>query len=321
MEFKKKYKLVVYSSSLKGIWDQIVKKSKNGNFLFYRDYMDYHKDRFDEQSLVIYENEKAQAVFPCNRSDDTIISHSGLTYAGLIYDRDMHSIDVLNIFKLLLDYYSKLGAKKILYKAIPSVFNNYPAEEDLYALFRFGAYLYRRDLSSVIKLDDRILFSDSRKCTIRKAIKLNVEVMEWEGIKEFHNLLSEVLSKFGASPVHSSDELSILMDRFPGNIRLFGAFLDKRLLAGTVVYDFGHIVHTQYMASSNEGRKNGALDFLLSYLIEDIFKKKSYFSFGVSTEDEGNYLNKGLIFQKEGFGGRGISHDFYKIDLENYHVC
>ena len=39
------------------------------------------------------------------------------------------------------------------------------------------------------------------------------------------------------------------------------------------------------------------------------------FDFGVSTEQRGSYLNEGLIFQKEGFGGRAICYDTYAIDL------
>jgi len=209
-----------------------------------------------------------------------------------------------------------MGASRLLYKAVPHIFHTYPAEEDLYALTRVGAELCRRDLSAAVRLDDRIVFSDSRKCTIRKSAKQGVEIREGTFFDEYHKLLAQVVAKFGSGPVHSLQELQLLKARFPDKIRLFGAFNGELLLAGTVIYDFGHVVHTQYLASSDEGREIGALDFVLAHLIENTFADRRYFSFGISTEQEGRYLNEGLIFQKEGFGARGAVHDFYEWNLQ-----
>jgi hypothetical protein len=197
------------------------------------------------------------------------------------------------------------------------VFHNYPAQEDLYALFRMDAHLYRRDLSSVVQLDDRSGFSDSRKNTIRKAEKHGVSVLEGNFLAEFHSLLTRVVAKFNARPTHSLSELELLKSRFPERIRLFGAFARDRLIAGVLIYDFGHIVHTQYLASSPEGRDHGALDMVLAKLINEVFAARRYFGFGASTTEEGRRLNEGLIFQKEGFGARGVVHDFYEWSLAN----
>lgn len=312
---KNEINVMKYAVSDCGIWDDVVKKSKNGNFIHLRDYLDYHSHRFNEQSVIVFKQKKPVAVFPCNQLDDQIVSHGGLTYGGLIYGNDLHAVNVLEIFRQLSDYYRLRGIKKILYKSIPHHFHKYPAEEDLYAIFRLGARLSRRDLASVIQLDDRIKFSDSRKCTIRQSTKLGVEIREGDFIVDYHNLLSRVVAKFGSEPVHSASELQLLKSRFPDSIRLFGAFIGEQLLAGTIIYDFDHVVQTQYMATSDEGKKVGALDFVLAHLIENTFSNRRYFSFGISTEQKGQYLNEGLIFQKEGFGAKGIMHDFYDWKL------
>ncbi len=48
-------------------WDDFVKVSKNGTFLFLRAYMDYHSDRFQDHSLMFYnEKNKLIAVLPAN---------------------------------------------------------------------------------------------------------------------------------------------------------------------------------------------------------------------------------------------------------------
>jgi hypothetical protein len=312
----KDFELQRYAPESRTIWDEVVRKSKNGNFLHLRDYLDYHAHRFDERSIIVLKQGKPVAVFPCNRVGDQVVSHGGLTYGGLIYGNNLHAVAVLEIFDRIAEYYRKENVKRILYKAIPHIFHKYPAEEDLYALHRLGARVYRRDISSAIQLSNRIRFSDSRKCTIRKSSKSGVELREGGFFSEYHNLLSEVVAKFGSEPVHTKEELVLLKGRFPHNIRLFGAFSGEQLLAGAIVYDFGEVAHTQYLASSDEGREIGALDYVLANLIERTFSSYRYLSFGVSTEQEGKLLNEGLIFQKEGFGARGIVHDFYEWNLE-----
>jgi hypothetical protein len=304
-----------YSPELQSDWNAFIRASKTPNFLFDRNYLDYHSDRFIDCSLVIYKEGKVVAVFPCNKNDDLIISHGGLTYGGLITSIELHSPDVLNVMHVICDYFREAGAQKIIYKAAPSIFNNYPAEEVLYALTQVGATLWRRDLSSVVDLSGRPKLSDSRKNTARKAGKSGAHVVPSEDFDGFHKLLTDILKRFNAQPVHSLSELILLKSRFPDHISLFATILNGEMLAASLVYDFGHVVHTQYLAASDYGRKIGALDFLLMTLIEETFAERRYFSFGISTEQNGTVLNEGLIRQKEGFGARGIVHDFYEINL------
>ncbi|MEG0869593.1 MAG: GNAT family N-acetyltransferase [Hafnia sp.] len=309
------FSLKEYDSTLKADWDQVVVQSKNGSFLHTVDYFKYHESRFEDASVLIYKKNKPVAVFPANRSGEIVYSHAGLTYAGLIYLTELHCKNVLDVFELLIEHYRAQGARELIYKCIPSVFTKYPAEEDQYALFRLGGQLVRRDVSSVIELSKIPKLSDSRKCVIRKAEKNDVAFVSDVGASCFHNLLSEVLMKFGAQPVHSKDELELLMSRFPQQLKIFGAEGAGELMAATLVFDFGDTVHTQYMAASANGRQVGALDFLLHQLISNEYKDRRFFSFGISTEDAGRHLNEGLIAQKEGFGARAIVHDFYKLEI------
>lgn len=304
-----------YTESQREAWDRVVRQSKNGNFLHLRDYMGYHAERFDEKSLLVLRKGEPVAVFPCNKVGETVTSHGGLTYGGLLYGPALHATDVMGIFELLIAHFRFLGVTTIVYRAVPHIFHRMPAEEDLYALFRYGARLMRRDLSSVVQLDQRLRLSHSKRWIVRKACSEGLAVRESEAVDDFLALQREVLKKHGAEPVHSSAELSLLKSRFPTAIRLFGAFRDDRLLAGVVTYDFGHVVHGQYAACSEEGRPLGALDMVLSHLLNTTFAERRFFSFGISTEQEGRYLNEGLSHQKEGLGGRAIVHDCYALDL------
>ena len=299
-------------------WDTVVRSSKNGNFLHSRDYLSYHADRFDERSAVILKDRKPVAVFPCTADGVQLVSHAGLTYGGLIYGVDLRASDVLQIMEVLIGNYRTFGFRKIIYKAIPYIFHNYPTGEDLYALHRCGAQLVRRDLSSAIPIPNRLKLSDSRKNTIRKAQKAGVIVHADIEVGIFHSLLTRtLLERHGVSPVHNLRDLQFLRNLFPSRIRAFGAYRDggDELLAGALVYDFGNVVHSQYLASSDEGRAVGALDLLLEQLLSSFFADHQYFSFGISTERDGHFLNEGLVFHMEGFGARGVVHDFYEIAL------
>jgi len=305
-----------YTQDQKIIWDGIVEKSKNGVFLFYRDYLDYHKERFKDHSLMVSKNDKIIALFPANENGEEVFSHGGLTFGSLIMSFDLKAVEVLEIFLLIKEYYKRLGFKKITYKVIPSIFHKYPAEEDLYALFRLNAQLIRRDLSSVICLDNKIKFSETKRQSVTKCEKNKIEFAENNNFGEYWDLLTEVLSKFDTKPVHSLEEISKLKSHFPQQIRLFEARRQNVLLAGIVIYDYDNVVHTQYMANSQEGRKIGALDFINHKLICEVFSETEYYSFGISTENQGLDLNTGLIQQKEMMGSRGIAIDFYSISLD-----
>ncbi|GAB2545530.1 GNAT family N-acetyltransferase [Rhodanobacter koreensis] len=304
-----------YAKADANAWDAVVERSRNGNLMHRRGYMDYHADRFVDGSLMVENNGEAVAVFPACIGDNTVTSHAGLSYAGLITTHALRAESTLAVFEQMGGHYRALGAERIIYKAVPHVFHAYPAEEDLYALHRLGAQLKRRDLSSVISLQEAFHFTSGRRHAIDKAKRAGVRVQSGVDLGVFHSLLSDVLRKHDAVPTHSLAELCLLQARFPQQIVLHEARHEGALLAGVLVYDFGRVVHTQYMAVSEEGRHLDALSFLLAELIENTYATRLHFSFGISTEQEGRVLNGGLIAQKEYFGARAVVHDFYEWRL------
>lgn len=277
--------------------------------------MDYHSDRFIDQSLIILQDEQPCAVFPASLHGDAISSHGGLTYGGLLSTSDMRSQSTLEALEKIASHYSAAGRDKLIYKAVPHVFHRYPSEEDLYALFRMGARLQRRDISSVVEIGKAPKYSKGRKWTINKAKKANLVVAASDRFDVFYELLWDQAIERGRQVVHSLPELQLLKSRFPDQIGLYEARAEGLLQAGVIIFDFGMTVHTQYMGSSELGRTNGALDLVISELVNEVYADRRYFSFGISTEQAGHFLNEGLAAQKEGFGGRGVVHDFYEMDL------
>ena len=77
-------------------------------------------------------------------------------------------------------------------------------------------------------------------------------------------------------------------------------------------------VAAKYISSNSTKNKLGSLDFLFNHLIKNTFSNKSFFDFGNSNEENGEKLNKGLMYWKEGFGAKSVSQDFYKIETLNF---
>jgi hypothetical protein len=307
-----------YSKDDKDIWNRFILESKNGFFMFDRHYMDYHSDRFVDNSLMFYdEKDNLIAVFPANIDNGVLHSHQGLSFGGVISTNNIRSFQMLNVFDLLREYCQKNSIKEVIYKAIPKIYHKQPADEDLYALFRNDAICFRSDLSTTINLRDKIGFNSLRKRNIKKAIKNNITVKESNDIKSFYKILYFILGKYhDVKPVHTEEELGLLKSSFPDNMKLYLALdADEAPLAGALIFETDLTIHGQYTVSSDEGRNCGALDIIYDYLISDVYKDKDYFDLGVSTEKDGHFLNEGLIAQKEGFGGRGVLFNQYKLKL------
>lgn len=293
-------------------WDALVERSRNGNLLHLRGYMDYHAERFADASLMVERDGELLAVFPANIEDGRVTSHGGLTYAGLVSSPVLRTAATLAAFERIGLHYRALGVGRVFYKAVPHMFHAFPAEEDLYALHRLGARLWRRDVSSVIALGEPFCFSPGRRRSIGHAAKAGIRLRSGGDVAGFHALLVQVLERHGVTPTHGLQELRLLQRRFPQRIMLHEALRGDELLAGALVYDFGRAVHTQYLAVSEKGRRLDALNFLLAGLIGETYAGRRYFSFGISTEQDGRVLNEGLVEQKERFGARAVVHDFYE---------
>lgn len=306
-----------YRREDKELWNSFVSKARNATFLFDRNYMDYHADRFDDNSFMFYHKGKLKAVLPANVAGDTLYSHQGLTYGGLLLDKKATVEDVLECFDSLNSWLRENGISKVVYKALPWIYQQYPSEEDLYALtWKCKAQLISRDISSSIVIDNKLKFAESRKSGIRKALSLNIEVGESNDVDGFWHVLEDNLgNRYNAKPVHTANEMKLLMSHFPNNIRLYVAKMNGEIVGGTLIYVTPQVVHTQYISASVEGKKHGALDLLFDYIINKVYANCRYFDFGKSTEQGGAYLNEPLIFQKEGFGGRGVCYDWYQWEL------
>lgn len=309
------FEIIRYTEADKASWDAFVAQSKNGTFLFFRNYMDYHADRFSDHSLMVYYKSSLYALLPANLTGDTLYSHQGLTYGGLLMTDKCKTAVVRDIFIAINNYLRQQGISRVVYKHIPWIYASLPAEEDLFALSNVcHTSLVSRDVASVVELDNRLPFSVLRKRGIKKAEKAGISIMEMQDCREFWSLLEHnLMDRYGARPVHTLEEITLLKSRFPQHIRLFVACQGSRVFGGTLLYMDAQTAKTQYISANEEGKRVGALDLLFSQLIAQCEKDGlRYFDFGTSNLVANDDLNDSLIFQKEGFGGRAVCYDTYE---------
>ena len=308
-----------YSSEKEDIWNRFNKESKNSLFMFDRKYMDYHSDRFKDHSLLFYDEDKLIAILPLSEHGEELKSHGGLTYGGFITDSKMKQHTMNDCFETFISYAKENGFSKVTYKCIPHIYHNQPAEEDRFALFANGAQLVTVDVSTYVNLSSPLKMPKGRKAQISRAKREGVVIEELSSLEDFEvfiDLENAVLNeRHEVSAVHTGAELKLLKDRLPENIHLFAAMKDGKMIAGTVVYEYDTVVHTQYMAADDEARTIGALDLAVATVIEKYKDSKKWLDFCISTEHGKIYLNEGLCSQKEGFGGRTGVYEIWELNI------
>jgi len=301
-------------------WNAFIGQAKNATFLFHRDFMEYHSDRFQDYSLVVLDGEKWVAVLPANVVGNEVFSHQGLSYGGLVYNEKVKLASVIAIFKSVLSFLNANKKEKLQLKLIPSIYHQKPAEELNYALFLAEAQLLRRDALAVLDLSQQNNLSKLRKRSIQKGISYDFRIKEVDDFEDFWNeiLIPNLAQKHQAKPVHSLEEITKLKALFPENIRQFNVYENGIIVAGTTIFETSTVAHSQYISGKEDKNELGGLDFLFHHLITQVFQNKRFFDFGISNENQGRKLNNGLSYWKESFGSSTIVQDFYEVETSNY---
>ncbi len=319
--------IVRYTADKKAEWDAFVEDSKNGTFLFLRDYMEYHADRFEDHSLMYYKDGRLLALLPANKDGEVLWSHKGLTYGGFVLNMKAHATEVGEMFDVTLEHLRAAGIKEWYYKQIPTVYHQFPAEEDSYWLWRNGAEVVECNMMSAISPKQGYFFSPSRRNNSNKLKKEGWCAIEGDDedkvdmLEDLWKILTENLKeKYNSKPVHTIEEIKRLQALFPENIKVY-AVIDKEgvMEGGTLMYVAGQVARFQYMSASPRGKKKKVLDLLITELVRAYAWESDilYLDFGTSMEDDAIHLKEPLIAQKEGFGARGIACRTYKISIRS----
>jgi CelD/BcsL family acetyltransferase involved in cellulose biosynthesis len=302
-------------------WDDLVARSVNGTFLHTRRYLGYHGERFVDRSLLVERDGLVVGVLPLalDPADQRCaVSHPGITYGGLVHDDSLFGDALLDVLSQAFDCLRSHGVARVAYRPVPAMYHRRAAADDVYALFRLGAVRDRCQLSTMLELRDSRELPQRRRRGVRRAEVLGVEPRSGaDQLPAMWAMLERNLAeRHGVRPVHTLHEMKLLATLFPAEIRCVVGYLDDVAAAGTLLYDTGRVVHTQYLASTPEGRAASALDLVVERCIGDAAEAgRAVFDFGVSTSDGGRLLNSGLHEYKRSFGAGSAVYESWTVEL------
>ena len=307
-------------------WDNFVNDSDNGTIFHTRKFLSYHpKTRFKDASLVVLKNDKLFSVLPAveiEREKKKIYSsHSGASYGGFVYNTNLNLKDAFELVEGLSNYSDKNKYDRIQLTLPPIIYETKYSNYIDFALVKNGFNYFKREISSVVQLDieEEQLLSTYRaeaRTAVNKSVKKGIIVKECDVYDEYYEILKRNLKlRHNVIPTHTVEELKKLKKMFPEKIRLWGAFLDKKLIAGVCNFSANPKVVLAFYISHDEDYQEYRAVNLLFYEIMKKYQEEGYrfLDFGIFTVNMDP--NWGLARFKENFGARGIFRDTLYKDL------
>ncbi|ORJ57147.1 hypothetical protein [Geothermobacter hydrogeniphilus] len=303
-----RWSLIPYQPALQPVWDEAVSAACNGHFIFRRDYLDYHADRFRDASFILRRSRKVVALLPAHRRDDSLVSHGGLSFGGWLQVPGCRFQDIEAGFNLLADTMAEQKLRRLSYTPIPHPYHNAPCEQDGYLLQRLGARLDGSRLAAFaanpadIKRPHEI-----RRQMKRGAENLPLDFFETDDLPTFWQHLQAFLRlRHEAEPVHSLEEITLLKRRFPAQIRFLVGRHRQRWAVGNVVFLHPRVIRFQYGFRSLDDARHQTVFRLWDWAVCQPEMKRPWMDLGTSMNPETGELEAALHFNKETFGARGI---------------
>ncbi len=208
----------------------------------------------------------------------------GSTYGGILVCKEMLRVEKM---KVLLDEFEVYLKHEIFSKCIlkltMDLLCKYP-QDILKFIMYFYQYQEYKELNIYIDYEkyntsDIISnLSKMKKRNIKKCLNAGFglkELTERDEIEDFHRVLAANLLKYDRKPIHTVDELCYLKNRLRDNIEFYGAYLDNKLMAGTMVFLFRNVkcAHMQYLAADPKYKHMNPMAFVY-YKMAEIFAER-----------------------------------------------
>lgn len=310
-----------YYSSKISEWNNLVHNSSNGTFLHTRNYLDYHKERFHDFSLMAYMEGHLVAVLPAHLEGTQLNSHLGLTYGGVVLHEKLNFIYVIRVVEAFMQFANINGIETILIKQVPDIYSRLGHQNSLqHAYYLLGARLISRQNSSAIPFPMNLdSWNHGKLWGLKKAKQKALKIEEanlfypfWENV-----LVPNLKNKFNSSPVHSAAEISLLSKDNPGHIRQFNIYSEDEIVGGITIFETPIVARTQYISATPKGKSFHALNLLIYHLATEVFSDKKFLDLGTSYEQD-KTIKKSLLYWKESFGAESYIQDTFFIETGNY---
>lgn len=281
--------------------------------------MEYHAERFIDYSLLCYKDQNLVAICPAHKVGEELKSHLGLTYGGVLWSSDVNFIESIELANALKKFIRGEGFITFGIKGIPEFYLNQELKNMSIKLYS-GSTLDGFESVFAIDYSQQLSIHKTKLKHYRKGHEKGFRIECTSNFSTFWNevLIPRLQSKHGVKPVHSLEEIELLASRFPAKILQYNIRLGSHILAGITVFDKGEVIKSQYGATTKQGEKYRALEYLFLHLIYKYQAEgRSYFSMGTAGDrrfPEG--INPGLKKQKEELGCSEYRQQFYTFRLQ-----
>lgn len=328
------FSVLPYDSHLEARWDRFVtSESVNGTFLQTRRFLNYHpQGRFKDASFMLESSGVIVAAFPGNITESgEWISHQGTTFGGPIISKHFYTAErVMHIMECAEEHLKGI-CKKVKMRPTSSLFSQEPTELLEYVLEHRG-YRRQTELSAVCALDACTdpLENCEKACrsVFRKSLSFNLEYRDMTDAEmpEFYRHLCISKAKHNVKPVHTLEELLDLRhNRIAEEVKFRALWMrdpnapqKETFVTGMMMFDFKqvNVRHAQYIAPNEEIRAfQPSTAIYVSVMREAAKEGFKKFSWGISTEDCGEYLNLPLFKFKESFGAKASLNLIYSKEF------
>ena len=313
----KRYTVKRYCSDDFALWNDFISQATNATFLFDRNFMEYHADRFQDFSLLVFEEDILQAVVPANCKDNQIFSHQGLTYGGFVFRNEFPIGQIETVLSETFSFLQSQGFVKCEIKAmLPFYAPDFHAEIQQ-VLSDKQAKITAQKMNLAIDFRTEYSISKSKLKHYRRLQSEGLVVKKEADCTIFWQEVLEplLLEKYQTKPLHSLAEINSLQSKFPNHIEQYNLYRDGEILAGITLFKTATVIKSQYGATTENGKKFRALDYLFLYLIDSFKADYDYFDMGTVDDNSELGYNEGLLNQKKELGCSVYSQNIFQIAL------
>ena len=310
------------------IWERFISESNNGTLFSRPRFYRHHDELVPVRFIGCFEGEDLVAglVGAFNEEATEFTSPVKASYGGLMLPLASFS-DTETALTVLMEYFRTIDVRKVQFTFPPLPYQR-QLRQDLDFLLKYHGFQESQVLISSITFtdgyDDKALSSMGRRA-VKKARKKGVTINPIDNVEAFYDVLEQNKQKFDLEPTHSLGEMRLLLDLFPDEIKLLGAWKDDTLIAGVMNMQCNaQAVLTFYICSLEKYQSLRPVNLLLHQVCVDARDRRiSVVDFGVSMEtDTDNPMDprRSLIFFKEHFNSRGFLRTRYEWKKEQLPV-
>lgn len=325
---EKKTEIIPFHKKHTEEWEALVERSNNGTLYHTQNFLNYHpKGKFNNFHHLIAVDGVVRAVIPGAVTESergkTFVSYPGTSFGGFVVPEEFGLEDSDGIIVAFLEYLKEQGFKRAEITLPPVFFSRRQNNHADFILSREGFGFRKREITSVVTLnypggDIMAAFDSACRRAVRKAVSEGVEVRiddSESSYRAYYHILEKNLGlRHNVKPVHTVEEMMDIKARFPDRVFLFGAFHEKKMIAGIWMIRANRDVSVAFYISHKHECQNLRPTNLLYYetIRQAVAWNQKYYDLGLFTVNMAP--NYGLGRFKESFGAQGMFRDYFRKD-------